>query len=233
MNLVSDTATKFSRKEYFAYPVANKNVKGILQLEDFNNNLVFNGNIGELHFNLIYNGLRIDKILTYFKCNKMYFRIGGEHTIDGNKKYDLELQFSCEGRPKGSQEDWFLMVAIPASIVKEGESQDKFFDNFAHIKADVDKFPLNMNIESFHDVFNGFSMNNKVFYYLAGKNFPPCTIEGYRWLFIDNPSRINQATFDNLKSLFKDSIPKEGNYRESSDRPTEPSDTNILYLIEP
>ena len=78
-----------------------KNIVAKLSLEDFNNNIVLNpvaANQTDASFGRIYYNF-LDSNFYYFDCQKIYFRVPGEHSFpgDGDKQiiYDMEIQFRC------------------------------------------------------------------------------------------------------------------------------------------
>jgi carbonic anhydrase len=170
---------------------------------------------------------RIDKVLVQYKCNKLYFRMGGEHIINGNK-YGMELQFICTGRADGSGQDTIFFISIPVEVLPQDSiiPQAKFFDIFDSIKPD--SLPLDINITSFSSIFNAFSMFHKIYYYMGTKPFPDCDIL-MNWMFIDNPSYISKDSYMKIMNLFNGSIPAEGNYRNAIT--PQKDDFYFFYLI--
>ncbi len=74
-----------------------KDIVAKLTLEDFSNNIVLNPSdgqsFGRIYYNLFQNNFY------YVDCQKIYFRVPGEHSFPTNNgtniKYDMEVQTRC------------------------------------------------------------------------------------------------------------------------------------------
>jgi hypothetical protein len=75
----------------------NTNTNVSLNLEDNNNNLVLTSSPGS-HFGtlkFVLNNSEIGEISEVnVECSKMYFRLPGEHIVDGIR-YNMEIQLHC------------------------------------------------------------------------------------------------------------------------------------------
>jgi carbonic anhydrase len=197
----------------------NKNVNGILNLEDQRNNLVLTSDeknsFGTVFYNLDKDDS--DKHLYYFfNCTKLYFRIPGEHIID-EKKFDMELQFNCTGEIPGDKSHnlKYVFVAIPVIAVEDTQEQSNFFKNFESLQnVSTENLPYSLSIDSFDEVLNPFNMFNKIFFYSGSVNYPECMI-GANWIVIENPILIRKSLSQAFLSLLDKEQIQDGNSRKA------------------
>jgi carbonic anhydrase len=214
--LKSTEAQKLSNYNYF-FTQMNTNVTGFLNLEDFNNNLVLSfdkdNSMGTIYYNLENDDKGVRQYF-FFNCSRLYFRLPGEHVIDG-VKYDMELQFNCSGvipGDKGKNEK-IAFVAVPVKLVKNYETQSTFFDNFNKL-FDTNSTGLGsqITINNFDEAFDSFNMYRSVFFYVAGVNYPQCLVSS-NWIVIKNVLTVHERVYDKLFSMLDKNQIDDGNYR--------------------
>lgn len=200
--------------DFFFFSQMNTNVTGNIRLEDFNNNLVLNFDdsspMGTIYYNLEKDE-HGNRQFFFFNCTKLYFRMPGEHVVD-KISYDMEIQFNCTGLIPGdkSKNKIYAFVALPVKKVKNFENQTELFNNFDNVTLGS-----NITISNFNDVLNSFNMYNKIFFYVAGANYPECLM-GTNWIFMQKVLTIREKNYNNLFSLLdKDQI-TDGNYRKAN-----------------
>jgi carbonic anhydrase len=210
LKLKASEAQPLSNTNYF-FTQTNKNVTGTLNLEDYNNNLVFRTEstspIGTVYYNLDFGEY------DFFDCTKLYFRLPGEHILEG-QRFDMELQFNCSGIIPGdrSKNYKYTFVALPVQKVKNFEESTKFFDYFENVKlAD------NITVPSFEEILDSFNMYKRIFYYKATASYPDCLV-AMNWLFVENVLKIKEKTYDQIFSLLDPNQISDGNYRLASDK---------------
>ena len=96
LNIVTNNTISFNYK-FYLFPMFTSNTNATLNLENDNNNLVLNSSPGFTLGSITYvlNNSDIGEISEVnVECRKMYFRIPGEHVVDGNR-YDMEIQLYC------------------------------------------------------------------------------------------------------------------------------------------
>ena len=85
--------TKPMDDNLYFYPYLKRDLTVKLSLEDFDNNIVLNPinntSFGSINYNFLDQGS-----LIFYDCQKMYFKVPGEHVIDG-KTSDMEIQILC------------------------------------------------------------------------------------------------------------------------------------------
>ncbi len=174
---------KYLAQEKFFFADSNLNVTAKFNLEDQNNNLVLNFDdyITTIHANFFQveidnkeTGKR-EKVDTYYdiSCRQIYFRIPGEHEIDG-KIFDMEMQFNCTAQIKDvihgqSTENVFnFFIAYPFNINNGTSAQSTFFDEVYN----NGKLSLNNNfvLSSVEEIINNYNMFSRIFFY-RGKSF--------------------------------------------------------------
>ena len=215
--------TQFDKTAYF-YPNLEKNLVAQLNLEDYGNNIVLNpstGSFGKVYYNLF------EKTFYYFDCQKIYFRVPGEHSFptdtDKNIIYDMEIQFRChvtyfyfiiypQGFIPGEQNELTVFVSVP---VKKTE---KIADFFKYVNGTV--VNNNITIPNFDDLINPVSVFNKVYFYvgmilnlnlwIGGQNFPECDF-GVHWILIENVVEVDTFTVATMKNLLNKDINPNGN----------------------
>jgi carbonic anhydrase len=208
--LKSSEAIKLTNDNYF-FSQMNRNVTGTLNLEDFNNNLVLTFNdttpMGTIFYNLEKDDHGVNQYY-FFNCTKLYFRMPGEHVVEGNK-YDMELQFNCSGIiPTDKSKNYkSAFVAVPVQKVKNFETQSKLFDSF--INASLGS---QIKIDSFDDALDSFNMYKKIYFYSGGGNYPQCLL-GTNWIFVDNVMKVNEKVYNSLYALLDQNQIVDGNYR--------------------
>lgn len=210
--------------EYYFFPKMNLNITGTLNLEDFNNNLVFTADeskpLGSVHYNLE------DDTYYSFNCSKIYFRLPGEHVFDYTK-YDMELQLNCSGalnNPSVKLEKK-VFVAIPVKIVKNFKAQSSFFDTFDN--AVPAQLPVKLTIPHLDDVLNPFNMYDKIFFYSGAVNYPDCSLAA-NWIVIENVMTITERVYNKLFDLLDKNQIDDGNYKEATPK----NEYEDVYLLE-
>lgn len=208
--LKSSEAIKLSNDNYF-FAQMNKNVTGVLKLEDQNNNLVLTFNDSNPMGTIFYNLEKDDqqqRQYYFFNCTKLYFRLPGEHIVDG-EKYDMEIQFNCSGLIPGdkSKNNKYAFVAMPVKKVKNFEEQSSLFNQFENLTYDS-----SITIDNFDDSLDSFNMYKKVYFYSGGANYPQCLL-GTNWIFVHNIMKIKEKVYKNLFSLLDKNQIEDGNYR--------------------
>lgn len=169
---------KYLAQDKFFFADSNTNVTARFNLEDQNNNLVlnFDNYITTIHANFFQVEIenketgKKEKIDSYYDigCNQIYFRIPGEHEIDGNA-YDMEMQFNCTVEIKdiihGQSTDniFNFFIAYPINITKEDSYQSIFFDDVYN----DGKVSLNSTfvVSSVGEIMNNYNMFKRVFFY--------------------------------------------------------------------
>jgi hypothetical protein len=210
LKLKASEAQSLSNTNYF-FTQTNKNVTGRLNLEDFHNNLVF-GTLADFPIGQVYYNLDFGEY-DFFDCTKLYFRLPGEHFLEG-ERYDMELQFNCSGLIPGDKTKNYksTFVAVPVQKVKNFEESTKFFDIFENVKIND-----TLTVSSFEEILDSFNMYKRIFYYKATASYPECMV-AMNWLFIENVLKIKEKTFDHLFSLLDPNQISDGNYRLASDK---------------
>jgi hypothetical protein len=96
--LFSNQTSSFNNKFYF-FPENKNTIQAKFSLEHFGTTLSLNAiDKPFININYPYNNTQDAKGPTVYPasidCYQIYFRLPGEHTIDG-EKYDMELQINC------------------------------------------------------------------------------------------------------------------------------------------
>lgn len=97
LNIMTNTSVAFNYK-FYMFPIKSQSNRGNIQLENFRNNLVLNAenSFGNITVNLNdSDSSRIIEVIVI--CKKIYFRLPGEHVIDG-LKYNMEIQIRCNSK---------------------------------------------------------------------------------------------------------------------------------------
>jgi carbonic anhydrase len=221
--LKTQEAIKLPNDNFF-FAQMNKNVTGVLNLENFNNNLVLTFDdaspMGTIYYNLEKDEQQ-QRQFFFFNCTKLYFRLPGEHIVEG-VRYDMELQFNCSGVIPGDKQKNYknAFVAIPVQKVKNFEAQSQFFDSFENLKLGSE-----ITIRDFEEALDAFSMFKKVFFYSGGTNYPDCLV-GANWIFVDNVMKVREKVYKQLFDLLDKNQIEDGNYREASPKKED------YYLLE-
>lgn len=165
-------------QEKFFFADSSLNVTAQFNLEDQNNNLVLNSEkfISTVHANFFQIEIenretgKKEKIETYYDigCKQIYFRIPGEHEIDG-KTFDMEIQFNCTAQIKDvihgqSTENIFnLFIAYPFNVNKESSAQSKFFEDVYN--GGILALNNTFVVSSVDEIMNNYNMFNRIFFY--------------------------------------------------------------------
>ncbi len=218
LSLKTSQAVKLQNTQFF-FSKMNSNKTGILEKQDFNNNLVlnFNESIGKIYYKLERDDFDPDTFMYYFfECSSIYFRMPGEHIFD-KLRYDMELQFNCTGYPPGFSLLKTVFVAVPVDIVKSYKNQARIFDNFeAALNGSNSTLPVEIKVDGFDEILNAFDMFYKMFFYKGTSNFPPCKIDS-DWIVIEKVLEIKESLYDKLFGLLSEDSIYDGNYREASE----------------
>ena len=212
--LRSNQATKLTNDNFF-FTQMNKNVTGSLNLEDNNNNLVLSfqdsSPIGTIFYNLEKDD-RGNQNYYFFNCSKIYFRMPGEHTIDG-LDFDMELQFNCSGVIPGdrSGNSKNAFVSIPVIKVKNYVHQSQFFSDLENLA----ELGQSVTITHFEDAFDSFNMYKQIYFYTGGMNYPQCMI-GANWIVVNNSMKIKEKVYKKLFDMLDKSRIVDGNNRKPS-----------------
>jgi len=169
---------KYLAQDIFFFADSNVNVTARFNLEDQNNNLVLNSDdyISTTHANFLEVEIenketgKKEKINSYYEigCKQIYFRIPGEHQIDG-MVFDIEMQFNCTAHIKdiihGQSTDniFNLFIAYPFNITKGTSAQSKFFDEvFNNGNLSINNTFV---VSSVDEIMNNYNVFNRVFFY--------------------------------------------------------------------
>ena len=178
-----------SSSTYF-FPTTNKNVKAKLQHEKNGNHLVLN--FTEMGSVLGQANYQDDWGEHTQNCTAIFFKIPGEHIFE-NERGDMELQLNC-------------------SI---------FFNSLQKIvdkKIDETKLPIEISVDTFGDLMDGFSVFDGAYIYDAQLNFPPCDVS-VSYVYIHRFLKISKTLLEQLKVCRKgDRIDQiTGNARQASE----------------
>lgn len=210
MNIKTDSVIPFDDTTYF-YSDMRKGIKGELHFEDDGNNLVLNFNSTNNTMGFI--GYNDGWGENFFQCYSMYFRIPGEHQLDG-KTYDMSLQIRCQivGQSTGTQ---IAMVEVPVEVAIEGEKQSVFFDQLEDLRTkeiDHKKLPFEITINKWGSLMDGLIVFDDLFHYQGVMNFPPCEDDAY-WFFCKKPQKISKELLNQIKGCLNPDTQTDGNNR--------------------
>lgn len=171
--------TNYISSDKFFFADSAENISAKFSLEDNNNNLLLNTNsfFSEIHSNLfrveIQNPQTGKKeevdVFNNAACRQIYFRIPGEHEIDG-RKFEAELQFNCTVTAKDTihgqsiESTFNFFVAYPIGLSQDGSNRqlDFFEDVQKGAKIGLGK---EFDIKGVSEIMNNFNMFNKVYFY--------------------------------------------------------------------
>lgn len=217
MTIKPEQSEPTSNKEFF-FPKMNKKVTGVLQLESMNNLLVLNFTArDQIMGTLIYTysedlmGKNSNEELEVINtnCSAITFYMPGEITFD-QVNYALELKVNCSTVIKNELKS--IYISIP--VMKDAQ-QSKFFEQLTI--PDKATLPLDITINTFHDLLDPFVIIDTVYRYIGWSNFPPCANEA-TWFAIKRPLKISEKTYDALWNLLDLKKNPTGNSRSSFDK---------------
>jgi len=170
---LNSTDLKYLSEDNFFFADSNTNISAQFNLEDNNNSLALNfeKNITVIHSNLFQVDIQSKKLNVYYDigCKQIYFRIPGEHEINGNK-YDMELQFNCTATIKdiihgqSTEQTFNFFVAYPLNISEEKEKKQLNFFNDIYNQGNLS---LNKSfiVRDANEIMNNYNMFDNIYFY--------------------------------------------------------------------
>jgi hypothetical protein len=158
----TESLQKLPNTKYFFAEPAHDTIAN-LTLADYNNNLLldfYNQTLITVYYNLEDDD---DYPSYFFNSTKLYFRLPGEHLVDG-KRFDMEVQIYAFGYKPGEKggDDRRTLVSLPVKI-DDSNPQTQLFDLFEN-----PKLGQNYTISSLDYIFTPFVMFENIYYY-SGK----------------------------------------------------------------
>ena len=184
------------KKYYYFFPTTNKNVKAKLQHEKNGNHLVLN--FTEMGSVLGQANYQDDWGEHTQNCTAIFFKIPGEHIFE-NERGDMELQLNCSKFEQAILASTF--ISIPVKATDDEKEQSIFFNSLQKIvdeKIDETKLPIEISVDTFGDLMDGFSVFDGAYIYDAQLNFPPCDVS-VNYVYIHRLLKISKTLLEQLK----------------------------------
>ena len=216
INILLENTSPLDPKYYF-YPKTNNNVKGSLQHEQGGNLLVLNFTEKDNVLGLV--DYEDDWGRQTQNCSAIFFKLPGEHTFEDEGRPEMELQLNCSIFSQSTLSSTF--VSIPVKLTKDESEQSTFFNSLKTIvdqQIDENKLPVDITVDTFGDLMDGFSVLDGAYIYEAQVNFPPCATSA-NYIYIHRYLKVGQSLYDQLKKCLKsDKVnPDTGNARNLQD----------------
>ena len=152
-------------------------------------------------------------------CTAIFFKLPGEHKFEDEPKPEMELQLNCSIFEQSTLSSTF--VSIPVKMTDDETEQSIFFNSLKKVvdeQIDENKLPVEITVDTFGDLMDGFTVLDGAYLYEGLVNFPPCETS-VNYIYVHRYLKVGKTLYEQLKKCLKsDKVsPETGNARNLQD----------------